>query len=145
MTRYTGKDMVVMVDNSGGTPTALTNIVACDLTFEHEENETRGSAVAKAALAGQLVTRLEVEYEWDDTATTGNHALLGGILGNNTTTSSIAFRPYGSSTGRAEFLFEAVLLSYGNPSVNREGKLAGRAVFVHHANATDTPAWAAQS
>jgi hypothetical protein len=143
MARHTGKNLVVMVDNSSGTPTALTHVVAATISYEYEEVGFLGDT-EKSSLAGQQMTRVELEYEWDDTATTGNHALLGSIVGDNTNTRSVLVRPVGTGGGLAVFSMEGVLLSYGNPTINREGKLVGTAIFAHHANATDAPAWSTQ-
>lgn len=143
MARYSGKNVVVMVDNSSASLTALTHVIGVTVNYEFEEVEFRGDS-ERTALAGQQITRVEVEYEYDDTGTTGNHAVLGGIVGDNTTPRTVAVRPLGTGSGLPVFTMEGLLLSYGAPNVTRENKIVATAVFVHHANATDAPAWSAQ-
>jgi hypothetical protein len=140
MSRHAGKDLVVMVENSSSSEVALTFARAATVTFEHEENETRGDTNV-AALAGQLIARVEVEYEWDTTATTGNAAVLSGILGDNTNPRMVRVRPIGSTASNPEFSMDSVLLTYNPEENSRQDTLMGRAVFVLHANATADPAW----
>jgi hypothetical protein len=144
MARYTGKNLAVKVDDSGASLTTLTHVTAASITYEYEEVEMRGDT-ERAALAGQQISRVEVEYEHDDTALTGNHVILGGIVGNNTTPRTLEVYPYGTTAGNPKFAMESVLLSFGPTGINREGKLVGTAIFAHHANATDTPAWGTAS
>jgi hypothetical protein len=141
--RFTGKDLKVFCDNASSSITEITHVTAATVTYEYAEVETKGDT-QKAALAGQLISAVEVEYEVDTTATTGNHALLGSIVGGNTTSRTVEVRPIGTGSALSVFTMEGVLLSYGPTGINRDGNLEGKAVFKHHANATDTPAWGSQ-
>lgn len=140
MSRHAGKDLVVMVENNSSSEVALTFAKVATVTFEYEENETRGDTEV-AALAGQLVARVEVEYEWDTTATTGNAAVLSAILGDNTNPRMVRVRPIGSTASNPEFAMDALLLRYNPEDSDRQNTIMGRALFVNHANAGVTPAW----
>lgn len=141
MARWPGKDLVVMVENSSTSEVALTNVTAATTPDQlYDEVEFKGDSEYSYG-AGLLRAEVTVEYEYDSTATTGNHAVLTGILGDNDNPRVIRVRPIGSTAGYPEFAMDAILLSLAPQSMTREGNVSGTAVFKNHKEAGITPAW----
>lgn len=144
MARFEGKSLVVTVENSGGTAKTFTFVTGATVNFEYTEVEFMGEDV-KSAQAGQLTAEVIVDYEYDDTGTTGNDAVLSGIHGDNTNPRFVRVQPVGTGAGKPEFAMDAVLLKYGPTGVMRDQKLQGQAVFKNHTAASADPLWHNQS
>lgn len=142
MARFAGKNLVVLVENSGGSEVAFTFVKAATVNFEYEEHQMTGDDV-KSAAAGQLIAEVIVDYEYDSTAVTGNQAVLDGIDGS-TTPRFVRVRPLGTTGGLPQFSMDSVLLRFGPVGVDREGALVGQAVFKNHESASADPAWGSQ-
>jgi len=143
MARFEGKSLVVMVENSSSAEVAFTFVVGATVNFEYAKVVTEGDD-EQAALAGQLMSEVIVDYEYDDTSTTGNHAVLSGIDGDNTNPRMIRVRPIGTGSGLTQFSMDSALVKWGPTGVQRGERVMGQATFKLHANATATPAWAGQ-
>lgn len=140
MPRYSGKDLVVMVENSSASEVAFTFVKAATINFDYEENQMTGDDV-KSAAAGQLMAEVIIDYEFDTTATSGNQAVLSGIIADNTNPRFVRVQPIGSTTGDPEFAMDALLTKFGPTGVDREGSIVGQAVFKNHHAASADPAW----
>jgi len=143
MPRYAGKSLVVMVENGSSAEVALTFVTAVTINDAYDENTTMGDTV-KAALAGQRVSEIVVDYEYDTTATTGNQAVLDGIDGDNVNPRFIRVRPIGTASGSPQFSMDAVLLRFGPVGVSRENTIVAQAIFKNHHAASADPVWANQ-
>lgn len=140
MARFTGTNLEVVVENSGGTEGTLTNVVSFTAPTGYEEVQFRGDTLVSYQ-AGQWDGKVEVETEWDSTATTGNWAVLSGIHGDNTNGRYVRLRPQGGTAGYPEYAQDSVLLELTPGAVNREGKVVLRAVFGEHTEASANSAW----
>jgi len=141
MARWEGKSLVVMVENSSSSEVVLTHVTAATTPEqEYDEVEFIGDT-EKSYGAGMLNAEVTVEFEYDDTATTGNHIVLGAIKGDNTNPRMVRVRPLGSTAGRIEYAMDAILLGYGPSSVSRDGKVSATATFKNHKEAGVTPGW----
>lgn len=143
MARYEGKNLVVLVENSSSSEVALTFATAATINFDYADVEFSGDDV-KSSQAGQLQAEVIVDYEFDDTAVTGNHVVLGGIDGDNATPRFVRVRPIGTGSGDPQFSMDSVLIKYGPTGVNRDGKIVGQAVFKNHTEASADPTWGTQ-
>lgn len=143
MARYEGKNLVVMVENSGSSLVALTHATAATINYDYADVEFVGDDV-KSSQAGQLQTEVIVDYEYDDAATTGNQVVLSGIDGDNATPRFVRVRPIGTGSGDLQFSMDSVLLKFGPVGVSRDGKIMGQAVFKNHTEASADPAWGTQ-
>lgn len=144
MARHTGKNLVVMVENASSTEVALTNVISATTPDQpYASVEFIGDDV-KSSGAGQLSGWVDIEFEFDDTATTGNHAVLTGIQGDNAAPKFVRVRPVGTGEGLIQYSVDAVCLgpSY---ATSRDGKVVGKVRFENHKEASADPAWAAQS
>lgn len=144
MARFSGKGLVVLVENSSASEVAFTHVTEVSIEDAFTSVPMVGDDVQSSA-AGQRVSRVTVSYEWDSTATTGNHAVLNGILGDNTNPRFIRVRPIGTGSGLAQFSMDAVLLKHGVVGQSRAGVLMGEAVFENHKDASADPVWANQA
>jgi hypothetical protein len=144
MTRFVGKGLVVMVENSSSSEVAFTNVISADVDCAYDEVPFEGDDV-KASGAGPLNATVTVEYEFDDTATTGNHVVLGGIDGDNTNPRFVRVRPVGTGEGKIEFAMDSILLKYGPTGIARDGRVVCTAIFKNHMEASADPAWGTQS
>lgn len=143
MARFTGKNLVVMVEDSAASEAALGFVYECDVNFEAEDVEFRGDDIASSK-AGQKVAEVIVRYEHDNTASTGNHVILSGIFASDTPR-FVRVRPLGTGSSVIEFAMDAVLLKFGPTGVQRGDKLMAEARFKNHSEASADPAWGSQS
>ena len=84
MAKYSSADLVVMVDNSGGTPTDMSAYVTDPGDFERyiatEETTPIGSANETNASAGVSgVKDIKLGGFYDDTVTTGPHVIFNAL------------------------------------------------------------------
>lgn len=141
MVRFAGNNLVVLVENSSSSEVAFTYVSSVDISGDGYDDVVFDGEVGRTSLAGQQVdTTVTVDYEYDDTASTGNHIVLGGILAS-TTPRFIRVRPIGSSGGSIQFSMDSVLLRHAVTGVTRDGKLMMQAVFKPHAEQSAVPVW----
>jgi hypothetical protein len=139
MARWLGKDLAVLIENSGGTEVALGNVteaVTPDnlnplVQFEGDD--------VKSYQAGQSDANGTIECEYDDTASTGNWAVVKAIKADNTAGHMIRIRPHGSTSGYPEFACDSVIDA--NIVPNRTGKLVVRIAYGQHTEASADAAW----
>ena len=144
MARHTGKGLVVMVENSAATEVALSMVVSANTPDQHFQSVKFTGDDVESSGAGQQIGFVDVEFEYDDTATTGNHAVLAGIQGDNSNARFIRVRPAGTGTGKLEYALDGVCFgpSY---TIAKDGKVMGKVRFELHHNASADPAWVTQS
>jgi hypothetical protein len=103
-----GKNTVVKIDDSGGTPVDLsTHFDKFSLPREVDTAEVSTfSKTSKVKIAGLLDGKATAEGPWDATV----EAHMQGILGFETVT--IDYSPAGTGTGTRNIKCEAILTSY---------------------------------
>lgn len=143
MARFEGKNLVVMVENASASEVALTYVVEADVKFEANKVKFNGDDV-ESTQAGQLMAEVVITYEYDNTGTTGNDAVLAGIFADNTNPRFVRVRPIGTGSGKTQFSMDSVLTKYGPTGAKRGDKLVGEAHFGLHTEASADPTWAAQ-
>lgn len=104
----TSRDISAYVNTSG----LQKKIDAVDVT-----GQGQGSAPAKSFIPGLSETDIPIEANWDDAATTGTDAVLGGIAdagGVQTNGSLLTFiyGPKGSGSGARKYTGSCILTSY---------------------------------
>jgi len=105
-----GKGSLITIDDSGGTPRAITGADSVQLTQSGNPAEvTALGDASKAFLAGLKDGKVSVSGSWDDTAAVGNDIVLGGIVGGAAGT--ILYEPKGTGTS-PNYSFEALCTSY---------------------------------
>lgn len=104
-----GKDSALYVDDSGGTPTALTTYIT-DVDFPETvdvaETTTMGDS-AKEYIVGLKDATVSVTGIWEPTC----DSLLNGILGL-AGGGTIKYSPQGTASGKIYYSAEALLTSY---------------------------------
>ena len=143
--RFSGKDLVVIVENASSVEVALTFVTFVDIIHELEAHVTEGDPGEERKITGRLRSDVKVTYEHDDTAVTGNNVVLSGIFGDATNVRTIRVRPLGTGIGKTEYVLDAVCPKYGPSGPRRGDKLVGEARFLPHERATTTPDWANQT
>ena len=109
-----GKVANFQVDDSGGT---LRDISAyCrDVTFSSDldtaEVSTFGDS-AKEYLVGMYGATFSVSGVFDNTATTGPDAVLGGLISAHPASVTFKFGPEGSTACKIQYTGEAIMTSY---------------------------------
>lgn len=98
MTRFAGRDSYVAVDDSGGTLRNISpHVSSIDFPLDVAEIDVTGlGTVGRNRIAGHEDSQVTVRAHFDDTATTGSHAVLSGIPG---LIGTIEFGPKGNTGG----------------------------------------------
>ncbi len=91
MSKRIGKFVTISIDDSGGTPRALTNDVTSigGISLVYDEGEVGGYSQDKFYLALRADAPLTIEGLFNPTASTGSHTVLSGIVGKNVSPASV--------------------------------------------------------
>lgn len=114
MTRaHGGRESEVWVDDSGGTLRDLSDFVtSVDAPTNIDQADVTGfTQVRKNYIIGQIDTPITVNGNFDDTATTGAHAVLASLI-NGTAGYTFRYYPKGSVSGKPLLSGEVLLSGY---------------------------------
>lgn len=106
MANYSGKDLVISFDNSGGTPQTMTNYIRTiqigDLEASFERSEAFGDQYAENLFAGlRMLGPIVLGGYYDDTATTGPNAIFNDVGNTTAGTTRTLTITYGASKSTA--------------------------------------------
>lgn len=112
MARAHGKEAVVVLDNSGGSPQTISGDVDnVDAPYNYDEAEVSGFGDEKKSyILGQADTPISMGGKFE-TAANRSHAVLSGLLGG-TAGYTFLFQPKGTATGLPKLSGEVLLQSY---------------------------------
>lgn len=114
MAKIHGKDTVVKLDDSGGTLRDLSQfITSVDIPVAIDVAEVTGMGQPrKNYITGlQDSNPIAINGNWDDTPTTGPHAVFTSLIGG-TAGYTLEVYPAGTASGKPKFSGEALLTSY---------------------------------
>ena len=116
-----GKDGVLLIEDSGGTFRNLSGeVVSVNLPFEAPEEETTGFGDSwQDHVVGIKGGNLTFDGNWTETASTGTHVTLWGVLGSVT---EFDWAPAGSSSGHWHYSGSFLVTGY-NPTATVRGKV----------------------
>jgi len=91
MAKRIGKFLTISVDDSGGTPRAITNDVTAinGIQLVYDEAEIGGYSQDKFYASLRADAPLEINGLFSDTASTGSHTVFSGIVGKNVSPASV--------------------------------------------------------
>lgn len=141
--KTTGRYVKILLDDSGGTPrdisTSVSTIGGVGLNNEQVDVTTLSDSVMQY-LSGRGDSTIELGGPFNNTATTGAHGVLSGLVGGNTAatlTVQIGIRA-AATTGDPEWEGEYVVTAY---TVNVGTNDVSWSATLKPAFGASTPAW----
>ncbi len=125
-----GREAEFHLDDSAGSLKDLSSFVDnVDAPSNIDTAEVTGlNEARKSYIVGQIDTPVSISGSYDDTATTGAHTVLAGLIGG-TTGFTMQFYPRGSASGSPSLVGEVLMAGY-QISAPVAGKVSFTASFV---------------
>lgn len=147
MPKLSGQWLQVLLDDSGSTQRDISNDVnSIDIPIEHAELDYTGFLHAIENMgAGMPSMNIEMAGDFNNTASTGSHTVLSGIIGDNSghTLTVRVGNGAAPTTGDPEIELEVIVTKY-NISATPKGKTQFVASLRPYDPST-VPAWGTMS